>query len=113
MKVTGTRRGCLLLVAAVCLCGPAAAGAGFRDILNKVKDRVGPVLLARDVLVEPGKEVTLEAGLRSGLRLTGEEGRRIKFHLGECRLGEAASDRDGNAAVRWTAPERPGDKYLR
>lgn len=113
MKVTGTRRGCLLLVAAVCLCSPAAARARFADLLKHLKDRVGPVLLARDVLVEPGEEVTLEAGLRSGLRLTGEAGRRIQFHLGERRLGQAAGDRDGNAAVRWTAPERCGDYFVR
>ena len=103
----------LVLAAAVCLAACTAARAGFRDILNQVKNRVGPALLAHDVLAEPGAEVTLEAGLRSGLRLTGEGGRRIQFHLDERRLGEVASNTDGNAAVRWTAPERPGDYVVR
>jgi len=113
MRTTVTRSVCLVLVAAVCLGRPAIAPAGFRDILNRVKDRIRPTLLAKDILAEPGKEVVLEAGLRSGLRLTGEGGRRIQFHLDERRLGQAASDTDGNAAVRWTAPERPGDYLVR
>ena len=109
-----TRRSLLVLLAAVVCAGACAAvRAGFSDLLNKVKDRVGPALLANDVLAEPGAEVMLEASLRSGLRLTGEEGRRIQFHLDERRLGEVRSDRDGNASVRWTAPETPGDYVVR
>jgi len=113
MERIARRRLFLALAAAVCLGCPAAARAGFSDILNQVKDRVGPALLARDVLSEPGAEVALEASLRSGLRLTGEQGRRIQFHLDERRLGEAVSDTDGNVAVRWTAPEACGDYVVR
>ena len=108
------RRSFLVVLAAVVCAGACAAvRAGFSDLLDKVKDRVGPALLANDVLAEPGAEVMLEASLRSGLRLTGEEGRRIQFHLDERRLGEVRSDRDGNASVRWTAPETPGDYVVR
>ena len=103
----------LLVGAAVCLAGAAAARAGFRDLLKEVRDRIGAVLLARDVLVEPGKEVTLEADLRSGLRVSGVQGKRIQFHLDERRLGEFVSDRDGKVSVRWTAPEAAGDYSIR
>ena len=113
MERTTRSSACLVLAAAACLAACTPARAGFSDILNRVKDRVGSALLAHDVLAEPGTEVTLEAGLRSGLRLTGEEGRRIQFHLDERRLGEVPSDTDGNAAVRWTAPETCGDYVIR
>jgi len=104
------------VVAAAVLVGPAApdpAQAGLGDILRSVRDRMGQVLLARDLLATPGEEVTLQASLRGGFRLDGVEGVRIQFHLDERRVDEVTSDGDGNVQTRWTAPAEPGDYRVR
>ncbi|GAG47411.1 unnamed protein product, partial [marine sediment metagenome] len=81
-----------VVVAGMAAPGPARAGIG--DIIRSVRDRVGPVLLARDLLVAPGEEVTLHASLRDGFRLGGVAGVRIQFHLDERRIDEVTSDAD-------------------
>jgi len=103
----------LLAAAAVLLAAAGSARAGFSDILRRVRDELGRVLLARDILVQPGEEVTLAASLRGGFRLEGVAGVRIQFHLHQRRLGQIASDGDGDVAVRWTAPEEPGNYAVR
>lgn len=113
MKRMVKRRTHLLLGAAVLLACGGTLRAGFGDILERVRDRAAPVLVAGDVLVAPGAEVALQAGLRSGMGLGGEAGKRIQFHLDERRLAEVVSDQDGNASVRWTAPEKAGDYLVR
>jgi hypothetical protein len=102
-----------LLAAAVLLAVPAAAGAGFGDLIRRVRDRLGPVLLARDVLCRPGEEVLLHASLRDGFRVTGMAGVRIQFHLDERRIEQLTSDGDGDVQVRWKAPAEPGDYAIR
>jgi len=99
----------MLVVAAAA--GPAAAGIG--DILRSVRDRMGQVLLGRDVLATPGEEVALHASLRGGFRLDGVEGVRIQFHLDERRIDQLTSDSDGNVRTRWTAPAEPGNYAIR
>ena len=113
MRRSLLRPACWLAAAAVCLAaGPQAQGA-LGDIVEKVRGRVGSALLTEDQIVEPGAEVTLRASLRSGLRLSGVPGKRIQFHLAEQLLGEAVSDQDGNASLKWQAPAAPGDCVLR
>lgn len=102
-----------LAAALAVLAAAAPAPAGLGDILDKVRDRIGSVLLAEDMLVEPGADVTLRASLRSGLRLSGITGLRLQFHLEGERLGQEASDQDGNVAVAWRAPDAPGDYVIR
>ena len=104
---------CALAAAAIL---PATAGpvqAGFSDILRRIRNELGQVLLARDVLCTPGEEVVLSASLRGGFRLEGVEGVRIQFHLDERRLGQVTTGGDGDAEVRWTAPDEPGDYSIR
>lgn len=105
----------LALAAVVAAFAVAArpAGAGFSDILRRIGHTMGPVLLTRDVLARPGEEVTLHASLRSGLRLGGMGGVRLQFHLEERRIDQVASDADGDASVRWTAPAEPGNYRIR
>ena len=104
------------VVVAAVMVGAMTAGtarAGIGDILRSVRDRMGRVLLARDLLVAPGEEVTLHASLRDGFRLDGVEGVRIQFHLDERRIDERVSDGDGNVQTRWTAPAEAGDYAIR
>jgi len=102
-----------LAAAAVLVAAAGPLRAGFGDILRRVRDELGRVLLARDVLCRPGEEVALAASLRGGFRLEGVEGVRIQFHLQERRLAQVASGSDGDAAVGWTAPAEPGDYRIR
>ena len=89
------------------------AAAGLADVIEQAREKLGPVLLARDLLVEPDKEVSLEASLRTGLRLTGIEGKRIQFLQGEELLGEMRTNRTGDVAFRWKVPAQAGDYLLR
>jgi len=90
---------------------PAPARAGFGDLVDTVRGRLDPILLAFDALVEPGTEVELRASLRTGLRLEGIEGKRLQFLRDDELLGEVRTDDDGNAALAWKVPDEPGD-YL-
>ena len=94
--------------------GPAApARSGtVTDVLDQARQRIGPVLLARDVLAQPGDEIALEAGLRTGLRLTGIEGKRVQFLLGTQLLGEVLTPKGGDVALRWKVPAQPGDHAI-
>ncbi len=94
----------------------AAAGpvrAGFGDWLRRVRDELGRVLLAQDVLCTPGEEVDLRASLRGGFRLEGVEGVRLQFHLDQRRIDQVTSNADGDVLTRWTAPEEPGNYRIR
>jgi hypothetical protein len=88
------------------------APAGIPNAVEAVRSRLDPVLLTYDLLVEPGKDVALEAAYKSGLRLQGVEGKRLRFRLGEKLLGEAATDREGHAAIPWKVPEAAGDYVI-
>lgn len=88
------------------------APAGIPAAVEAVRSRLDPVLLTYDLLVEPGKDVTLEAAWKSGLRLQGVEGKRLRFRLGDKLLGQAATDKDGHAAVPWKVPDGPGDYVI-
>jgi hypothetical protein len=94
----------------------AAAGssrAGFGDWLRRIRNELGRVLLAQDVLCTPGEEVDLRASLRGGFRLEGVEGVRLQFHLNERRIDQITSNADGDVQTRWTAPSEPGDYAIR
>ena len=94
----------------------AAAGpvrAGFGDWLRRIRNELGQVLLAQDVLCRPGEEVDLRASLRGGFRLEGVEGVRLQFHLNERRIDQVTSNADGDVQTRWTAPSEPGDYGIR
>ena len=112
MPRTANQRLSLAAMVLLCLAG-APARAALTDILDQAREKLGPVLLARDLLVEPDTEVTLEASLRTGLRLTGIEGKRIQFLLGDEPIGEVRSNRTGDVALRWKVPAKPGDYLLK
>ena len=99
------------MAAAVLAAATSAFGAG--DILGQVREHLGPALSASDLLAQPGDEVSLEAGLKTALRVEGIEGKRIQFILGETIIGEARTDAGGAAAVRWKAPAAAGDYRVR
>ena len=101
-----------LIFAAAVLPAPAPARAGVGDLVDTVRSRLDPVLLAFDALVEPGTEVELQASLRTGLRLEGIAGKRLQLLRGEELLAEARTDEDGNAAVPWKVPDEPGDYFF-
>jgi len=113
MRRATRRTVCHLAAAAVLLAAAGPVRAGFSDILRRVRDELGRVLLAHDVLARPGEAITLRASLRGGFRLEGVQGVRIQFHLQERRLGEGTSGGDGDVEVRWTAPAEPGDYAVR
>jgi len=115
MNRTAAQRLSLAAVAAVAVFGVAGApaGAGLGDILDQAREKLGPVLLARDLLVEPDTEVALEASLRTGLRLTGIEGKRIQFLLGDEAFGEVRTNRTGDVALKWKVPAKPGDYVIK
>jgi len=112
MHRTANQRLSLAAMTLLCLAG-APARAALTDILDQAREKLGPVLLARDLLVEPDTEVTLEASLRTGLRLTGIEGKRIQFLLADEPIGEVRSNRTGDVALRWKAPAKPGDSVIK
>jgi hypothetical protein len=112
MPRTANQRLSFAAVVILCLAG-APARAALTDILDQAREKLGPVLLARDLLVEPDAEVTLEASLRTGLRLTGIEGKRIQFLLADEPIGEVRSNRTGDVALRWKAPAKPGDSVIK
>ena len=97
------------LVAALLPPARPVARAGLGDLLDSVRSRLDPVLLTYDLLVEPDQEVAIGASLRTGLRLEGIEGKRLQFYSGDLLLGEARTDADGRASLRWQVPEEPGD----
>lgn len=108
------RRTIAACLAAVLLAGGAATiPAGLGDLVDQVRERLGTVLLVGDLLVEPGQEVTLSASLRHGLRLEGVAGKRVQFVLGDTLLAEVRTDKNGDAAVKWKAPDKPGDHVVR
>jgi hypothetical protein len=100
-------------LATVCLAAETPDQKGTTDLLDQaiemLRQRLGPVLLARDLLVEPDREVSLEASVRTGLRLTGIEGKRVQFYGGEELLGETRTNRTGDAAFKWKVPAKAGD----
>ncbi len=97
-----------LAVAALTAAGMAARG-GLGDILDKVRDRLDPLILTYDEIATPGAEVPIKASLRSDLRLAGLEERRLQFLRGEEKVAEIRTDEDGNATFLWRAPEETGD----
>jgi len=97
---------------AACLAPGAPARADLGDLVDKARDRMGAVLLARDVLAEPDKEVALEASLRTGLRFGGIEGKRLQFLLGDQTVAELRTNSSGDVAARWTPPPKPGNHVL-
>jgi len=99
------------VLATMVLATSADLRAGVGDFLDTLRDRLDPVLLAHDLLVEPGSDVTLEASLRTGLRLDGIENKRLRFTLGDTLLGEVKTDDDGRVSLAWHVPDAPGD-YL-
>jgi hypothetical protein len=101
------------LAAALLAGGAATIPAGLGDLVDQVRERLGTVLLVGDLVVEPGQEVTLSASLRHGLRLEGVAGRRVQFVLGDTLLAEVRTDKNGDAAVKWKAPDKPGDHVVR
>ncbi|MFO8013729.1 MAG: hypothetical protein R6X20_10545 [Phycisphaerae bacterium] len=113
MKRPGLQLAALLAAAAMLSAPAAPARAGFGDLLRRVRDELGRVLLAHDVLCRPGEEVDLRASLRGGFRLEGVEGVRIQFHLDQRRIDQVTSNSDGDVQTRWTAPSEPGDYAIR
>ncbi len=101
--------GVALAAAALALVPGCAKAFDVGSILDAAKRRLGPEILTYDVLAAPGEEVTLKASLRSGLRLEGMEGKRLRFTRGQERLAEVRTDGDGNATVAWTAPKARAD----
>ncbi|HUS46040.1 MAG TPA: hypothetical protein VM219_08425 [Phycisphaerae bacterium] len=101
-----------LMIACLAMAGaatPRPASGGIGDLVDSIRGRLEPVLLAYDLLVPPGEEVALKASLRTGFRLEGIEGKRIRFLFGEELIGQAGTDERGDAAVAWKAPAEPGD----
>ena len=93
---------------------PTSGAAVVRpDILDQARERLGPVILATDMIVEPGQEVTLSASLRSGLKLDGIEGKRLRFVLDDNILAEVRTDGRGNIVLKWKAPAKTGNSPLR
>jgi len=88
------------------------APAGIPAAVETLRSRLDPVLLTYDLMVEPGKDVTLEAAFKTGLRLQGVDGKRLRFRLGEKLLAEVATDKDGHAAIPWKVPDAPGDYVI-
>jgi len=113
MKRRGRQLVAVLVVAGMVLAAGGSVRAGFGDILRRVRGELGQVLLAHDVLVHPGEEVTLRASLRGGFRLEGVGGVRLQFHLNERRIDQVTGDSNGNVQTRWTAPSEPGDYRIR
>lgn len=68
----------------------------------------GILLTAYDTLALPGKPVDLTVNIRSAEHLQSVEGVTFAFHQGGELLGQAVSDNDGNASIRYQANE-PGD----
>lgn len=102
------------LAAALLGAGTAAIhSSGLDGLVDQVRERLGTVLLASDLLVEPGQEVTLSASLRHGLRLEGVEGKRVQFVLGDTLIGEVRTNKNGDVAVKWKAPDKAGDSVVR
>jgi len=86
--------------------GSSAAGGSGQAVA-----RLATALATDDLLAEPGKEVRLAVALRSSLLVTGVEGKRVQFLLGDTVLGEATTDKSGSAALAWKVPATAGD-YL-
>ncbi len=91
-------------------CHPSARG-GIGDWLQDLRKRW--VVLTYDLLVEPGKAVSLRASLRTGFRFDGIEAKRLRFYLDKQFLGERVTDDDGDAAIEFAVPEKPGDYRIR
>jgi hypothetical protein len=80
-------------------------------LIDSARSILPPHFLTYDLLVEPDKDVALEASLRSGVRVIGIGGKRVQFVLDGAALGEATTDKHGNAALAWKVPAKAGD-YL-
>jgi hypothetical protein len=104
----------VLLVAGLAVAGLAAiaARASIGDIVGEVKSVLAPVFLASDIVVEPGKDVTLDVRLRADLFLKGAEGKRVQFLLDDKIIGEVKTDRRGDAALAWKVPAKAGDYVI-
>jgi hypothetical protein len=95
---------------------PAAGlhpGADAQTVLDQTGGGSKPTLIGNDLIATPGQEVLLEASLSSGMGLSGIEGKRIQFHLGDRFLGELSTNRNGDVALPWKAPAEPGDYLVR
>jgi hypothetical protein len=99
--------------AAAAAAGAAAAPPAPTNIADQTGRKIFPALRASDALVEVGQEMTLEAGIGTGIQQQGLEGKRIQFSNGEALLGEAKTDAAGKAALKWKVPEKPADCRIR
>jgi hypothetical protein len=106
----------LWVVTAVAIGGFLVAGdlrAGIvSDILDQAREQLGPVILASDMIVEPGQEVTLSASLRSGLKLEGIESKRLQFILDGKVLSEVRTNNRGDVVLKWKVPEKAGNSVF-
>jgi hypothetical protein len=102
-----------ILLATVGLAAGGAPAADPADPVDLARQRLGAVILANDILVEPGQEVSLAVTLRTGLKLQGVENKRLRFLLGDVLLGEVRSNHLGDAALKWKVPDKPGEYVLR
>jgi hypothetical protein len=102
-----------LAALAACTLAPAPARASIGDFADVGQAVLPSMLLTNDLLVEPGKDVTLEANLRSGIRISGIEGKRVQFVLDDALLGEAKTDKHGAATLVWKVPAKPADYVVR
>jgi len=71
------------------------------------------VLATDDMLTLPGADVRLEASLRTGILVTGVEGKRVQFLLDGKLLGEATTNKSGDAVLAWKVPAKAGDYVVR
>ena len=105
-----------LWIAVAAVGGLLAAGdlrAGVvADLVEQARQRLGPVLLANDLLVEPGQDVVLAASLRTGLKLEGIEAKRVQFLLDDRVLGEVRTNSRGDVVLKWKAPAKAGDTVI-
>jgi hypothetical protein len=103
----------MAIAAVVLLTGGILVGGVVSDFIDEARAKLGPVLLANDLLVTADQEVTLAASLRKDLRLDGVEGKRLQFLVGDTVLGEVRTNKNGDAIVKWKTPEKPGDYTVR
>lgn len=98
-------------VGVLLLAGDLRAGI-VTDIIDQARGRLGPVILATDMIVEPGQEVTLSASLRSGLKLDGIEGKRLQFVLDDKTLAEVRTNSRGDVILKWKVPDKAGNSAI-
>jgi len=95
-------------------CGGGSAGAGnaWRDTAIDVAASItlgaehGVVFYAFDVLAHPDEEVELTASVLSLRRLDQVGGVTVGYFLADEKLGQAATDGEGRATLKWKPPGR-------